>query len=204
MRLVVAGSAALAVLAALVALPACELGVEGPSSPETPDHDGGTSCPLPAPDGCTEEQCNTFGGCSFFSCDETTGMWLQTFCESPPAEVNGRWTIYRQVQADPCPEITRVDPLELVARPAIGGGEALSSLDGTELSLGEVHGGFATAEVIFGFDETWSAGDVSLPVRVSYDVRIWTPGTIEGQATASVVLGDRTCDYTLLLNGKRD
>jgi hypothetical protein len=204
MRSVVA--AALAAFASLVALPACEPGTEGstPDAATTTPGDGGKGCPLPAPESCSQDECNTRGNCSIFSCDERDGTWSQTVCEPPPPpppEIDGRWILFRWIQDDPCPEITRVDPFELQARPAIGGGEAISSLDGTKLSLGAVQFfGFETV-ITFGFDELWSAGDVSLPVRVDYELHFDDSNTIQGQASASVPLGERTCAYTFRVNG---
>jgi hypothetical protein len=191
-------------LVAFVALPACEFGTEGPA-PGAPDD--GKACPLPRPeDSCTAQECNERGGCSIFTCDEIAGEWRETFCDPappPPPELDGRWILFRTIPDDPCPEITRVDPFELLATRAIGGGEAVSSLDGTRLSLGEVRLFGFTSQVIFGFDETWSAGEASLPVRVDYDLTFFDGGDIEGKATASVPLGERTCEYTFAVNGAR-
>jgi hypothetical protein len=186
----------------LLALPACEFG-SGGSALEAPD--GGKACPLPAPQGCSQEECNTFGGCTHFDCDPGSGEWLMQECEPPPAPIDGHWTLSRSLrgQADPCPEITRVDPLELDARPAAGGGEAISTPDGSKLSLGEIHPGLGLTDVVFGFDETWSAGDAALPVRVSYALEFRRDGDVTGEATATVPSGDHTCGYTFFVDGDR-
>jgi hypothetical protein len=184
----------------LAALPACDT---GPFDPASSGPDAGLECPLPAPEGCSESECFSQGGCMLFTCDHVSGTWQTTFCESPPAAIDGRWTLTRQLEEDPCPEVTRVDPLELQAAPAIGGGAAISSLDGTRLSLGETRLGFGQTQVVFGFDETWSAGEQPLPVRVSYDLDIQLSGDIYGQASATVMLGERTCDYAFQILGER-
>jgi hypothetical protein len=187
----------------VLALPACDYDLVGP--PETPPD--ANLCATPPEGACGPGECEAIGGCVLYTCDPATGETVQVVCESPPAAIDGTWSLRATLEgADPCPEIARVDDIQLrvVAAPSFTTAAVLDG-DGQLLDTASVSPQFGQTGVRFTLHPIWSGPEgLEVPAHVEYDLTVYSSGGINGRATATATSGDATCTYDLDIDGDRE